>query len=163
MRRLGLGGLAALVLLTGCMPASYRKARRLEGKYELGDPGEGWRKVAAGGADHAWINDTLHATLYADSNCGPRFEDLRVEDLASELAAGLTDRELLRDEALTLADRGAVRRAYRGKMDGVEIALATTVVNHAPCTYDVALIAPPDSLDAAWDDYLAVLDGFRVR
>ena len=65
--------------LVGC---AGRQASRLEGRYTLGDPGDGWRSVRPGGADFAWYNESLRATLYGDSNCADRYEDGPLRDLA---------------------------------------------------------------------------------
>lgn len=148
-----------LLLLAGCLPASYRQARRAEGHYGLVGPGEGWRPVAAGGADRAWYHQAFRASIYADSNCGPRFRDLRVEDLATEIVAGLQDLETLREEPLQIARRAALLRVTRGNLDGVTVQVGATVVNRAPCTYDFVVIAPPDRFEAAMVGYERVLAG----
>lgn len=155
--------LALVLLLAGCMPASYRQARRLEGRYDLGSPGAGWSVVQPGGADRAWLNSRLSASIYADSNCGPRYVDTRAQDLATELAAGLVERETLLDEQITVDGREAVRRIERGRIDGLPVQLGLVVTNKDACTYDLALVAPPESFDAGWDSFLAVVDGFRTR
>ena len=160
MKRIALVG---LVLLVGCMPAGYRRAKRLEGRYDVGSPGAGWAQVDPGGADRAWLNDRLGSSIYTDSNCGPRYVDTRAVDLATELAAGLVERETLQDEAITLAGREAVRRVERGKIDGLDVQLGLVVLNKDACTYDFALVAPPASFDAGWPAFLAVVDGFRTR
>lgn len=158
-------GLVALAAVTvgGCMPASYRQARRLEGRYEVGDPGAGWSRVAPGGADHAWFNDALGATIYTDSNCGPRYQDLRATDLATELEAGLAERVTERDEARVVMDREAVLRVHQGTIDGVPVRIATLVVNRDACTYDALFIAPPEGFEAGWPAYESVIDGLRAR
>lgn len=153
----------ALVVLSACMPASHRRAKALEGRYDVGDPGDGWAEVNAGGADHAWYNDAHAASLYSDSNCGPRFQGSRVEDLATELLAGLHNDSLLFEEKLTIDGRGGILRAHTGTLDGVAVSVAFAVVNKDVCTYDFALIAPPGEFDAAYTGFQHVLDGFATR
>lgn len=156
MRRIA----CVVLLLAGCMPAAYREARKLEGSFKVAAPGEGWKAVDPGGADRAWFNASLGASAYVDSNCGPRFRDLRIEDLATELVAGLRDAELVREEPLTMAGRAALMRVTRGSLDGVTVQVGATVLNRAPCTYDFVVIAPPEGFDRAMVGYERMLGGF---
>lgn len=155
--------LLPLVLLAACMPASHRQAKRLEGRYDVGDPGEGWAPVASGGADRAWVHDRFGASLYTDSNCGPRFTGARTEDLATELQAGLHDGSLLFEEKLALGGREGVMRAWSGTLDGIPVHVGAAVVNKDRCTYDFVIVAPPPRFDEAWPAFEAVLDGFATR
>lgn len=155
-----LAALGALFLLAGCMPASWQAARALEGKYRVGSPGEGWLSVAPGGADHAWVNKGAGASLYTDSNCGPRFQESRVEDLATEMVSGLQGATLDLEVVRAIGPREGVVRTHTGRLDGVPVRLGISVVNHDMCTYDFVIIAPMGKLDELWPGYEAVLDGF---
>jgi len=155
-----LAALGALLLLAGCMPASWQAARALEGKYRVGSPGEGWLSVAPGGADHAWVNKDAGASLYTDSNCGPRFQESRVEDLATEMVSGLQGATLDLEVVRAIGPREGVVRTHTGRLDGVPVRLGISVVNHDMCTYDFVIIAPMGKLDELWPGYEAVLDGF---
>lgn len=148
------------LLAAGCMPASHVLAKRLENKYTLPAPGEGWATVDPGGADRAWYNGSLKAALYADSNCGPRYSESRTEDLATELTAGLRGVETTRDELRPLGGREGVLRVHTGRLDGVKVTVALAVVNRGACTYDLALIAPPGTFDQGWEAYERLLTGF---
>ncbi len=154
-------GPLTLVVLVGCMPASHRAARRLEGRYATGKPGSGWTSVAPSGADFAWFNESFGAMIYTDSNCGPRYAESKVEDLAAELLAGLRGVTGEREEYRDIGGREGVLRVHRGKLDGVEVRLGLAVVNRDACNYDFTLIANPDQFDAAWPAYEAVIDGFE--
>lgn len=151
--------LLPLVLL-GCMPASWVKAKRLEGRYRIGAPGAGWVSVAPGGADHAWVNQAAGASLYTDSNCGDRFREARTQDLATELVAGFADATQDLELVQAIGPREGIVRAHTARLDGVPVRLGVAVVNHDWCTYDFVLITPVGQLDTLWPDYLAVLDGF---
>ncbi|MDP2315534.1 MAG: hypothetical protein Q8P41_21730 [Pseudomonadota bacterium] len=154
--------LAVLATLgaAGCMPSSHRRAKMLEGKYTVPPPGDGWHVVDAGGADHAWYNHDLKAAIYADSNCGPRYSESRTEDLATELTAGLRQMTTSRDELRVFGGREGVLRIHSGRLDGVPVTVALGVMNRGACTYDLALIAPPDTFEQGWDAYDRVLTGF---
>jgi hypothetical protein len=152
-----------VVLVCGCLPSSYRQARKLEGRYDVHPPGEGWVAVAPGGADHAWFSRSLQASIYTDSNCGPRYRELALENLSTELLAGLRDVQQVREERRTVADREGILRVTSGTLDGVAITVAALTVNRDACTYDLTYIAPPTRLDAGWDAYERVIAGFTPR
>jgi hypothetical protein len=152
-----------LFALLACMPASHRQAKKLEGRYDVPAPGAGWQIVDPGGADHAWHNEGLGATIFTDSNCGPRYDELAAADLATELVAGLRHEEKLRDETLTVAGREAVLRVHTGTIDGIPVELGLLVVNRDACTYDFTLIAPPERFDEGEPAWERVWRGFSPR
>jgi hypothetical protein len=159
-RRIGLVGLG--VALTACAPSAADRARRLEGRYRLTAPTDGWRPVAPGGADHAWHHATSGATLYVDSNCGPRYDEQPASILATELVAGLQGAATDSEAPLPLAGRVGVLRTHHGTLDGVPVRLALAVLNRDACTYDFVLVAPPASFDAARAAHAALLASFGV-
>jgi hypothetical protein len=150
------------VVLGACMPASWRMARKLEGRYTTGDPGSGWTIVEPGGADRAWSHRASGATIYSDSNCGNRFKEARVEDLATELVAGFQGATQDLEVKQQIGPREGVVRTHTARLDGVPVRLGVAVVNHDWCTYDFVLVAPIGELDNLWPSYQAVLDGFVI-
>lgn len=165
MRLLGTPVIFALLCapLVACARKSEREARKAEGSYELGDL-PGWERTKdAGGADYAWVKPELGAAIFADSNCGPRYEDAKLEDLVEKQLAGLQDGDTVLSEALTLAERDALRTRHLGRLDGVPVELGTTVLKKHFCTYDIVLIAPRGApFEEAWGDYVTATDGFRT-
>jgi len=156
-------GLLLLVLTGACLPASYRQARRLEGRYEVVAPGAGWVAVQPGGADHAWFNTELAAAIYTDSNCGPRYQELAIENLSTELFGGLREVTDRKEERRAAGGREGILRIVYGKLDGVEMAVAALTVNRDACTYDLTYLAPPERFDAGLAAYDRVIDGFAPR
>lgn len=153
--------LLALSLLAGCMPASWRMARKLEDKYTTGAPSSGWVVVSPGGADRAW-NHRAGATIYTDSNCGDRFKEAQVEHLATELIAGFAGVTADLEVRRAIGPREGIVRTHTARLDGVPVRLGVAVVNVDWCTYDFVMVAPPGELDTLWPDFEAVLDGFAV-
>jgi hypothetical protein len=145
------------------MPASYRLAKALEGRYTLDEPGAGWTAVNPGGADYAWHHDERGATIYADSNCGPRYRETRIEDLATELVVGLRDSLQDFEEYQQVAGREGIVRTHTGRLDGVPVRLAIAVVNRDACTYDFVLVAPPGKFDDAMPAWTRAIEGFRTK
>lgn len=158
-----LAAAAAVGMLGACMPASYRLAKALEGQYTLQEPGPGWLPVGPGGGDYAWHHDGMGATIYSDSNCGPRYRETRIEDLATELVIGLRDAIMDFEEYQQVAGREGIVRTHSGRLDGVPVRLAVAVVNRDACTYDFVLVAPQGKLDEAMPAWTRAMEGFRLK
>ncbi len=150
----------SLAFIQGC--GARRSAARLEGSYTLGDPGEGWDRVRPGGADQAWHNRALGATLYADSNCGERFDDAALARLHDSLLGGVAG-DPLREEVRTVDGREALLRVFDGAVDGVPIRVGALILKKDVCTYDLVYIAPPDRFDAGLSGFEAMIAAFRAR
>ena len=153
--------IASALLAFGCGGA--RAARKLEGRYDIGAPGEGWRAVRSGGADHAWNNRDLSATLYVDSNCAERYEDDALDGLLNSLVRGIARGAPLTETPGTLDGRDALTRTWDGALDGVAVRVAASVSKKDFCTYDIVYIAPPSKFDAGLAAMDAVASGFRSR
>jgi hypothetical protein len=119
--------------------------------------------VEPGGADRAWNQPNLGATIYSDSNCGNRFKEARVEDLATELTSGFQGVTQDFEAKQAIGPREGIVRTHTARLDGVPVRLGVAVVNFDWCTYDFVMIAPMGQLDALWPDFEAVLSGFEVR
>lgn len=151
------------VMATGCASRASRLARRLEGRYDVAVPDPtAWTPVDPGGADRAWWNGRVGATLYTDSNCGPRFQDTRLDLLADGLTRGLTDPEDGGSRDLTVDGRAARYRVRTGTLDGLRVRVGSVTLNKDACTYDFVVIAPPDRFATVEPDLLAVVDGFHA-
>lgn len=152
--------LALSLLLAGC---GGKSAHKLEGRYDLGAPGAGWSRVRPGGADQAWVNEALGGAIYADSNCGERYDDAPLAKLLDSLTMGIAAGEPVRQEARTMDGREAMIRVSDGALDGVRVKVGAAVAKKDACVYDVIYVAPPDSFDAGWDAFEAVLGRFHTR
>lgn len=152
--------LSGLLLLAAC--GAHRGAARLEGQYSLGDPGAGWTRVRPGGADQAWHNSKLGATIYADSNCGERFDDSPLGRLHESLVGGVAGKPE-REETRTLDGREALLRVVDGRVDGVPIRVGAVVLKKDACTYDMVYIASPERFDEGMDAFERVLSAFQAK
>jgi len=154
--------LALPALLQGCASRGTRVAKREEGRYQTGAPRtDGWQRVKPGGADKAWWNATLDATIYADSNCGARFQDDKLSTLADHLFYGLTSLEEVMKETFALDDRDAVLEIKKGRLDGVWVQVGAVVLNKGSCTYDFVYVSTPESYAKGDADFRAVYQGFH--
>lgn len=151
----------ALATLPAC--ASSRQARRLEGRFELGDPGANWARVKPGGADQAWFHGGLMASIYADSNCATRFDDRPLDKLAQAAVYGVATSQALRQEDRTIDGRDGHLRVVDGRIDGVVVRIGVAVLKKDDCVYDLVYMAPPTTFDSGWDAFEQVIGGFRTR
>lgn len=142
--------------------ADARRAMRAEGRYDLGDPGAGWRPQRPGGADRAWFHAEHSAAIYTDSNCGSRYEDSPLPDLVTHLTYGIARGEPVTEQAMRLDGRDALARVYEGALDGVAVKVGALVTKKHRCTYDMLFIAPPATFDQGWPDFVTMAQGFRV-
>lgn len=154
--------LVGLLALPACA-SRHRKASRLEGHYDTGSPGDAWEKVDPGGADYAWFSPDLAATIYADSNCGSRYDDRALDALADSVAFGMVMDEPLSQEARTIDGRDGLVRTADGTLDGVAFRLGVVVLKKDQCVYDLLLVSPRSRFDQAWDGFESVLAGFATR
>jgi len=153
---------AALLLpLVGCVHAGA--ARRLEGHYDLGTPGDTWQRVKPGGADHAWYHQGLSASIYTDSNCASRFEDRPLDALLGSAVFGIAHGDPERIDALTVDGRDARVEVVDGTVDGVAVRIGAAVLKKDHCLYDLVYIAPPTTFDAGWPAFEQVLTGFHTQ
>ena len=160
----GLTLVLCALALGGCLSREARQAKRMEGNFDLGQPGSGWLPVSPGGADKAFRNKDLGAVIYADSNCGVRYEDAPLPKLAMNLTFGVSATEPTQTSTWTLDGRDAYTARTVGALDGVPVAMGVTVLKKDFCVYDLVLIAPPGApFDAAWPAFDAVAQGFRTR
>jgi hypothetical protein len=154
-------GAMLVMLCIGCGPK--HRSSQLEGRFHTGQPGEGWASVKPGGADMAWHNAELAATIYADSNCAERFEDGPLVDLATHLTFGFAEGEPLRQETLELAGRPALRRVVAGLLDGMPVQMGLVITRKHECLYDILYIAPTSAFDSGWAAFESVTSGFEVK
>lgn len=152
--------LIAILALTAC---AGRHASRLEGRYDLGNPGAGWEGVRPGSADKAWRHADSGATIYADSNCAERFDDDPLDSLLDRLVLGVAQGDPVGEQASTLDDRDALMRAWNGEIDGVPVSVAALVIKKDFCVYDVVYIAPPTAFEQGRAAFETVAAGFRSR
>ena len=150
------------LLLGACAGRGQALARRSEGHYATGAPRtEGWQAVPPGGADQAWWNGALGASIYTDSNCGSRFEDGKLSTLADRLFLGLTSTEVVMEETFALDGRDAVLKVQKGRLDGVWVQVGAVVINKDRCTFDMVYVASPERWAQGDADFRAVYQGFR--
>ena len=151
------------LLVVACGPKTSKEARTSHRNYVVPAPVGEWSRVRPGGADKAWFNQALSASIYFDSNCKERFEDGTLPDLLTHLTFGMVQDEPLREDSMTLDGRDALLRVYDGQLDGVEVRVGAVVTKKNMCLYDGLYIAPPNRFDDGWGQFVEMVSGFRTR
>ena len=72
-------------------------------------------------------------------------------------------REERSSQVLSIDGREALSLRVEGKVDGVRVEVATTVLKKDSCVYDLVLVAPPSAFEAALAGFFSVQNGFRTR
>ncbi len=152
----------ALVVLSGC--AKGRRGGNNDGpRFSLGQPGPGWARVDPGSADRAWFHGGISGSIYGDANCGTRYEDGQLADLARHLGWGIARGEPERIESLILDRREALIQVISGQLDGVKVKVGVMVTKQDDCLYDLLYIAPPATFEQGWPDFVQMVQGFKSR
>ena len=174
MRRLGI---LLILSLCGCATTQSRttsdgwSVRAVPaGKGEIivqwrgGAPGSGWLAERSRTSDFSWTHAGLGATIYGDSTCGERYDDVPLTVLVNHLTFGFEGTQTVSQTELELTQRAALRRVFTARLDGREVQVASTVVKHGPCIFDlVYLTVQPDRFDEGLPAYEAVTAGLVVR
>lgn len=175
-------GLLTLALLAGCATSRgsggwshgwWEQAIPIDGpdganhtmvmRYRGADLTEGWAPAAAPPGDFAYYNERLGATVYADTSCGKRFDDAPLTVLSNHLTMGFQDVETETETLLTLGGRDGLERVSTASLDGVRVALASTVIKKGPCVFDLVLIAAVPGFEESLRDYRSFRDGFDAE
>lgn len=151
-------------VLAGCTAGRYGGgvyANRWT-RFRIEEPGDGWRRVRTRGAGVAFRNEGLGAAIYVDDSCR-QFEDAPLPVLANHLFFGFTEVEVEEVREMVLDRRAAHRRVVRGRLDGVRVRVAATVMKKGHCVYDLVYISPPETFERGLAAYEAVVRSFRVE
>ncbi len=151
-----------LVLSTGCLGRAARVSARMEGRYDLSLPNQDWVGVDPGGADKAWRNERLGATLYADSNCGKRYEDVPLQRLVQHQLSGIPIEKRIYEDASNIDGRESFTVRIEGRLDGVRVGMSLTVIKKGECVYDFVAVGPPNQFDDIFRDYESAVSTFRA-
>jgi hypothetical protein len=160
------GGIPVVLGTAGCLcgGGGHFRDNRFEDAhvaYDVGAPGEPWRRVEVETANVAWYNDAHGASLLVNSHC-EGVGDAPLAGLTSELTMGMTDRVLEEPRLLPFAGREAMETVATGKLDGVPRKLMLFVLKKDGCVYDVVYDASPAHFEAGIAAYRRVRDGLVI-
>jgi hypothetical protein len=154
-----------VLALAGCAPnAVWHPARRelCRGKlcYRVGPLDATWRLVHREGAAIGFYSDTVGGVIQANATCRDDAEAAGLDTLTRHLLIGYTDRKILEQREVTIAQRDALHTRVEAKLDGVPIVLELYVLKRNGCIFDLSYAAPPAKAAAGAPAFWQFVIGF---
>ena len=128
--------------------------------YHVGALGEHWQLVHQEGAAVGFFNDQVGAVIEANASCRDDADAAPLESLTRQLLIGYTDRTVVEQKTLPLAEREALRTRVDARLDGVPMSLELWVLKRNGCIFDLSYAAPPASFARGRDDFDHFVGGF---
>lgn len=129
-------------------------------RYVIDEPAGSWSRIRRTGVNVAFGHPS-GAGIYVDDSCR-RYDDAPLHVLANHLFFGFTQVEVESTEDMEIDGRAAYRRVVRGRMDGVPVRVAATVMKKDDCVYDFVYVAAPGAFESGLAEYERVVRSFRV-
>lgn len=160
MRRSRPAVLAAL-LLTGCGGGRFLNGAYLdEAKgFRVALP-PGWERVQVEGADLALRGPGGAVTLAVAASCPPA-EEAEPPILTRHLFFGLRQRELLRQEPVSVDGATGLQTLLRAKVAGAPILVQAVVIRRGNCLYDLLGVTRPEAAAGGEAAFGALLRGWQ--
>jgi len=132
--------------------------------YEIGELSSNWKRVSIKGGDLVFWNNELGATITVDSTCNKNNKKVSysLKALSESLLIGITDKELLQSEEITVSGEKALQSVYLGKLDKVPVKLSTVVMKRENCAYDLTYASSPDGFDGGFNDFKNFVSQFKL-
>ena len=132
-------------------------------RYKVTPPGQSWKAVESGGADHAWYNKDLGGVIYIDSNCEKQFEDRSLKDSLNSLTAGIAIGQPLAEQTLFVDGREGLMVIRKGRLDGVDVQISAANLAKNQCLYDFIYIAPPHKFSYGLQPFVSTVHSFQSK
>jgi hypothetical protein len=160
MRRSRVAVLSAL-LLAGCGGGRFLNGAYVdEAKgFRVALP-PGWERVPMEGADLALRQPGGGATLAVAASCPPA-EEAEPAILTRHLLFGLRQREVLRQEPVSLDGATGLRTLVSARAAGAPILVQSVVVRRGDCLYDLLAVARPEAAAGGEAAFKALLGGWE--
>jgi hypothetical protein len=132
--------------------------------YRVVVPGPDWQVIESRRADLELRHRSTPAGILVNAACQPETMRRSFDVLQLQLLAGLRDRVVKEQDAVTLKARSGVRTLLEGRMDGEpeRVEVESYVVKGDRCVYDLLYVAPPAAFEAGRADFRRVVDSLEV-
>lgn len=121
-----------------------------------------WKRQQDLQVDHIFVNNK-NSQLAVKSLCA-RYLRTPLKSLSENLTAGITKKEVHREEKIMFENREAVEIIATGEIDGLPIALRALTVRKNNCLYDIFLTANSlTELESYSDVWNQALKGFSIQ
>ena len=131
--------------------------------YTVAELPDGWSRMHTRARTISFYNEGLRSSISTDAICDRTQVNRTLSSLAGEVGSALENRTVVREEEFMLDGRGALRRHYEGKLDGVPTAVDLVVVRKDPCVFDFYLVAPKGTDDTARADFETFFGAFHYE
>lgn len=157
--------LALFCWLTACAhsPWDGRNYAKDGLRFQTGPVAEGWRNVEPGYARLAFRDAARDLVISVNGRCGRDSDDVPLTALTQHLFLYFTDRQILKQETLTLDEREAMRTELSAKLDGVPRRFVVYVLKKNGCVYDFVLIAAPSVTASSVQEFDRFVSGFSTK
>lgn len=132
--------------------------------YEIGELRDNWKRIKIEGGDLAFWNDKLEATITINSTCNKSDKKVNysLKALTNSLLIGITDKQLLESEEITISGEKGLRSVYLGKLDKIPVKISAVVLKESSCNYDLTYASSPDSFDGGLGDFQEFMSEFKL-
>lgn len=149
------------VLLAGCGGGHFVNGAYLnEAKGFRVELPPGWQRIQVEGADVALRAPEGGVTLAVAASCPPA-EEAEPTILTRHLLFGLRQRELVRQEPVSLDGAKGLKTQLRARAAGTPVLVEAVVVRRGNCLYDLLAVARPETADGGAAGFEALLRGWQ--
>ena len=127
-------------------------------------PGPDWQVIESRRADLELRHRSTPAGILVNAACQPETVRRSFDVLQLQLLAGLRDRVVKAQDAVTLKSRPAVHALLEGRLDGdsERVEVESYVVKGDRCVYDLLYVAPPAAFEAGRVDFRRVVESLEA-
>jgi hypothetical protein len=153
--------LLVILLLAGCGGGRFLNGAYLdEAKgFRVGLP-PGWEQVQVEGADLALRQPGAGVTLAVAASCPPA-EEAEPAILTRHLFFGLRERELIRQEPVSVDGATGLKTLLLAKAGGTSVLVQAVVIRRGNCLYDLLAVARPEAEAAGETAFGDLLRGWQ--
>jgi hypothetical protein len=123
-------------------------------------PGDDWQAVAGEPAVLTLTHTQFVAGISISVTCN-RDRDIPLNVLTRHLFFGFKDMQMLSQETLALNGAPALKTVARARLDTYDVQVASYVINHAGCVYDMVYFASPQDYPRGLATFEQMVAGFR--
>lgn len=147
--------------VTGCVSVQLGpgKAGRASG-VTYSNPAVPFQKISDGNADMAWQSSKTSNTISFFSEC-PQSE-AALDAIAEEFHSVLKSPKMVERKNNFFNGREALWTQTEGKLDGIEMKIASTVFRRNGCSYLLTYVARKDRFNDEYSAFMNFTEGFRA-
>jgi hypothetical protein len=124
-------------------------------------PPPGWERIDTD-ADVALRRPAIEAGLMAHGTCGGKTPQRSLPVLVRHLRFGLREVQKMEETPVELAGLRGVRSRFTARLDGAPVAVGAVTLEGRGCVYDLVVVAPPERLAAASEDFERFAASFEL-